>query len=294
MDGAGGSVPDAVDHLLHDPVAFSATVMGDAARRSSLATALAGLISGASCGCGHAELAGRRGYGHPRSRRPTCASWTQPAQGRCRGRCTRRSMPGRPDVQLVLGAAGASPAGGGRVTLKTTPALSVVGEWHRPGTAAPETVQLWPAPDAAAILRLAARLAPAELGRVVARVPAPAGRRRPSGRRCGVRCLRAARGRSGWDGLRNVRLPLALIQDPLGWFSHADALGAAAGGLDPAKTVASARRAEARAGRRRRHRRVGRRDRRDAACGHERRSRPARRRAADGGACARSRPQTNG
>src|SRR5439155_16588228 len=74
--------------------------------------------------------------------------------------------PGRPDVQLALGSAGAGPAGGGKVTLKTTPALSVVGELHRPGAVAPETVQLWPTPDAGGIARLAAQLAPAELGRI--------------------------------------------------------------------------------------------------------------------------------
>ncbi len=238
LEGTGGSVPDALDHLLHDPVAFSATVLGDPARRAALVTALRGLIAGAGGTGGEAvtwtagpatvtlDLGGRRGIVDAAG--TGALPWTLHADAGV----------GKPDVQVGMGSAGATPAGGGRISLATSGALSVVAEWHRAGTAAPEAIRLWPNPDAPAILRLAARLLPAELGRVSLEYL----RRLDEGVRPVVDAALDAFGllatTTAGDGVRPVRLPLGLIADPLGWFAHAGALGAASGGLDPAKTSA--------------------------------------------------------
>jgi hypothetical protein len=236
MDAAGGSVPDALDHLLHDPVAFSATVMGDAGRRAALARALGALLPGAgvatdtvtwAIGDGTVTLDLAARHAHVEMAGAGAVPWTL--------RATVGT--GRPDVQLALGSAGASPAGGGRVTLATSPALRVEGEWHRPGSSAPETVRLWPDPGATGILRMAARLAPAELARVSLEFL----RRLDETVRPVIDAAFDAFGllaaAPAGDGLRPVRLPVALVDDPVAWFSHAEALGARAGGLDPAKVA---------------------------------------------------------
>ena len=63
-------------------------------------------------------------------------------------------------------------------------------------------------------------LVPAETGALGARVPPPARRGRPPGRRRGARRVRPARDRRRpATGLAPVRLPLALVTDPLGWFA---------------------------------------------------------------------------
>jgi large repetitive protein len=238
METGGGFVPDALDHLLHDPAAFSTGVMGDATRRIALAGALRALLGGSGAAGSDAltwsagpatialDLAARRasveltGAG--------AVPWTLHAAADDAG----------PEVRLVLGAAGTTPAGGAILTLSVDPALSALLAWHRPGAAAPDTIQLWPALDVPALLRLAALIAPAELGRVgleyLRRLDESA---RPIAD-AALDALGLLATTPDRDGIRPVRLPLGLLTDPLGWLAHAGALGAPGGGLDPVKAAA--------------------------------------------------------
>jgi large repetitive protein len=238
MEAGGGFVPDALDHLLHDPVAFSAGVMGEETRRIALAGALRALLGGTGAAGSDAltwsagpatialDLAARRASVEMTG--SGAVPWTLHAAADHTG----------PDVRLVLGTTGTTPAGGAVLTLAASPALSAVAEWHRPGAAAPDTFGLWPQLDVPALLRLAARIAPAELGRVgleyLRRLDESV---RPLAD-AALDALGLLAATPDQDGIRPVRLPLGLITDPLGWLSHAGALGAAGGGLDPVKAAA--------------------------------------------------------
>jgi large repetitive protein len=237
LEPGGGFVADALDHLLHDPVAFSAGVMGDATRRDALTGALRSLLGGTGpSGSGELtwtagpatvtlDLAARRvaveatGAG--------AVPWTLHAA----------AGQGDPDVRLTLGEEGSGPAGGAVLTLAASPALSAHAEWHRPGGTAPEAFPLWPDPDVPALLRLGARVAPAELGRIgleyLRRLDEDV---RPIAD-AALDALGLLATAADRDGVRPVRLPLGLLADPLGWLSHAGALGADGGGLDPVKAA---------------------------------------------------------
>ena len=235
----GGSVPGAVDHLLHDPLAFSVGVMGDAGRRAALAAALRALVGGTagttadalSWSAGPAtvvlDLAQRR------------VSVEMAGAGAVPWSLHAAADSGPPSVRLALGSGGDTPAGGGVLTLAAGPALSAVAEWHRAGAAAPEAIRLWPDPDATALLRLAARVVVAELGRVSLEYL----RRLDENVRpladAALDAFGLLAAMPGSDGVRPLRLPLGLIADPLGWLSHAGALGGPGGGLDPAKAAAA-------------------------------------------------------
>ncbi|HEX3609322.1 MAG TPA: DUF6603 domain-containing protein [Solirubrobacterales bacterium] len=238
LEPSGGFVPDALDHLLHDPVAFSADVMGDAARRDALTGALRSLLGGTGPSGSDAltwtagpatvtlDLAARHvvveatGTG--------AVPWTLHAAAGQSG----------PDAQLLLGGAGTGPAGGAVLTLAANPTFSAVAERHRPGTTTPEAFRLWPDPDVPALLRLGARIAPAELGRIgleyLRRLDEDV---RPIAD-AALDALGLLATAADRDGVRPVRLPLGLLADPLGWLSHAGALGAAGGGIDPVKAAA--------------------------------------------------------
>jgi hypothetical protein len=236
VDAAGGSVPDALDHLLHDPVAFSASVLTDAARRGSLAAGLRGVLAGGGTGETVTWTVGSATVSIDLGSRSVAVDaigagatpWT-----------VHTSVPvgGRPDLRLTLGTSGSSPAGGGELVLTTTPATSLVALWHPPGAGAPTTVRLWPDPDATGGLALLARMVPAELGR---RGLEYLRRLDESVRPIADAALDAvgllATTPAG-DGLRPVRLPLALVTDPVAWFRHAGALGGSAG-FDPARVIA--------------------------------------------------------
>ena len=245
LDSSGGSVPDAIDHLLHDPVAFSASVFGSAARRVALVGALRSLVPGggtptadvltwtAGPATATLDLATRRVLlaGAGTGALPWTVRAVVPAGGDPDLDPSRRL-----DLQAGFGAPGVSPAGGGRLAVTTSPTLTVTGEWYRAGAATPESLRLWPSPDAPALLRLAARLATAEVGRVgLESLRSLDPTARPL-----VDAALAAFGLVGpapTGELAQLRLPLGLLADPLGWFSHGGALGAATGGLDPAKVI---------------------------------------------------------
>ena len=235
VDAVGGSVPDALDHLLHDPVAFSASLLADPTRRGSLATALRGLVSGGGTGetvtwtVGGATISADLG-GRSLSVDAAGAGaipWAVHASVPAAGRST---------LQVTLGTSGSTPAGGAELALTTSPTTSLVARWHPPGAAAPTSVRLWPDPDAAAGLALLAHLVPAELGRrgleYLRRLDEDV---RPVADAALDAIGLLATGVAG-DGLRPVRLPLALVTDPVGWFRHAGALGGSAG-LDPARVI---------------------------------------------------------
>src|SRR5262249_32232005 len=137
-------------------------------------------------------------------------------------------------ASATLGSAGTTAAGGAILRLETSPWRATI-EWHRPGIPAPELVPLWPSPDARAIARCLARLLPAEIPRL------------------GLEYLRSLDDTArpildaAFDALgllappvageREVLLPLGLIQDTAGWFSHSTALGSD-GGFSAARVAA--------------------------------------------------------
>jgi large repetitive protein len=237
FDTAGGSVPDAIDHLLHDPVSFASTVMTDATRRGALVTALRALTTGTA---GSA---------------PDRLTWTVGPSTIALDLSTRRATvdvagtgavpwtlhaaidPTNPDARLTLGSTGTTPVGGGRITIETQPHLTVTGEIASPGGSS-TAIPLWPNPDPAALLRLAAQLVPAELARISLEYL----RRLDDTVRPVADAALDAFGllaqAPAQDGLKPVRLPLGLLTDPLAWLTHPGALGAASGGLDPAKAIA--------------------------------------------------------
>lgn len=240
----GGSVPDAVDHLLHDPVGFSVGVMGDAARRAALAAALRALVGGTG-GTGADALtwtAGPATVTLDLAARRVAVDMT--GTGAVPWSLHAAADSGRPDVRLALGSAGGTPAGGtpaggGLLTLATSPALSAVAEWHRAGGAPPEAFRLWPAPDAPALLRLAAQVVRAELGRVSLEYLRGLDEDARPLADAALEAFGLLAAAPGGDGVRPLRLPLGLIADPLGWLTHAGALGGPGLGLDPAKAAAA-------------------------------------------------------
>ena len=153
LGASGGSVPDAVDHLLHDPAAHLRDVVADAASRHELVMALRALAGAGgatpdelSVAIGPvtltADLAQSRltleGGAAPGTF--GVVSWS--------GRFTLDGS-GAANGEIVLGESGATVAGGFELALTASPA-HVVGRWHRPGAAAPEEIALWPSPDGAA------------------------------------------------------------------------------------------------------------------------------------------------
>ena len=217
----GGAVADAIEHLLHDPAVHMQTALADAARQSAIATSLTQLLAGLPGIT--LDLANRRlvldTSGSPAD--VGMMNWTAHVEA---------GADGKLNAAITLGSAGNTAAGGALLRIQTGPFRATL-EWHRPGLASPELIQLWPSPDAAAVARVLALLVPAECARL------------------GLEYLRGLDDTAkpiidvaldaigllspGPADQRNVLLPLGLFHDPAGWFSHASSLGAGGGFSGP-------------------------------------------------------------
>ncbi|HJR21539.1 MAG TPA: hypothetical protein VJ822_07955, partial [Dongiaceae bacterium] len=226
LDASGGWVADGIDHLLNEPAARISAALTDAARRAQLQAAISSLLSGVPGLT--VDLAARTLI--------LSLSGTPGTFGMKPWTLLFTIAPGTaPQLDLMLEAAGDSPEGGLAVHLSAVP-FAVTLERHHPGQATPEVMPIWPNPDAGRLLGAIARLAPAELARL------------------GLEYLReldetvrpvidaaydalGLLGPADLEGARGVRLPLALIENPIGWLGHAGALGGT-GGFDPTKIIA--------------------------------------------------------
>jgi hypothetical protein len=217
----GGAVPDAIDHLLHDPAAHLQAAVADGAQQTILANGLTQLLSGIPGLI--VDLAGRRlvldTSGVPGER--GMVNWAAHVDA---------SATGTLNALVVLGSAGTTAAGGVVVRLETGP-FRVMLEWHRPGLAVPQNISLWPSPDAVALGGVIGRLLPAECARL------------------GLEYLRSlddtakpiidvaldSMGLLGpaVRGQRSVLFPLGLFHDPAGWFAHESVFGGSDGYIAP-------------------------------------------------------------
>ena len=226
LDASGGWVADGIDHLLNEPLVRVGDALADAARRAELqagVTALVGAIPGLGI-----DLA---------TRTLTLAlSGTPGTFGMKPWSLLLAVAPGvAPQFDFTLEAGADGPEGGLAVNLHAPP-FALTLQRHHPGLAAPEAIPVWPNPDAQRLLAAITRLAPAELARH------------------GLEYLRdldetvrpivdaaydalGLLGPADIEEARGVRLPLALIEDPLGWLGHAGALGGS-GGFDATKIIA--------------------------------------------------------
>ena len=223
---SGGSVPDAIDHLLHDPVAHlqrrhrERDGRSPGARRGDPRTRSAAI----------ANAAGRSCRSPPARRRSRSTSRRGDDLGHCgrdAGRVRPRELVGALhdrrrghtlDGDVTIGEAGATVAGGVDLRSSIAGARSRCDVRTGPGWRLPTKLPLWPTPDAAAIARALARILPAELLRIGARVAARA--RRDCARRSSTPSLAAVGllGPADAGRTRRVLLPVALLADPAAWF----------------------------------------------------------------------------
>jgi large repetitive protein len=214
---SGGVVPDAVEHLLHDPAAHIHDALADASQLTGIASGLTQLLTGLPGLT--VDLAARKlvldTSGTPGDL--GMANWAAHLEV---------ATTGTVSGFVTLGSTGTTAAGGALLKLETGP-FRVTLEWHRPGLATPDTIRLWPSPDAPAIARVLGRLLPAECARL------------------GLEYLRALDDTAkpiidvaldaigllspAVNGRRDVLLPAGLFQDPAGWFAHDTVFGAGGG-----------------------------------------------------------------
>jgi large repetitive protein len=222
---AGGSAPDALDHLLHDPATHVRAVLADPASRSGLSAAAAALLGGGIS----LDLAARAATVE--------VSGTPGALGLLPWTVTAHLVAGAaPDVTVAIGSPGATAAGGAVLHLTTAPQLAIVLDWHPAGSATPRAIPLWPSADVGALTSALACVLPAEIGRI------------------GIGYLRdldpdaqtvidavldalGLLGLPAVDGARQVLSPAGLVADPIGWFAHAGSFGSAASGSGALSTV---------------------------------------------------------
>jgi hypothetical protein len=222
-DAAGALLPDALDHLLHDP--------GGQVRSlppAPLLAALAGLIPGLTVTGGSAAL--QLG---PVALAADLAAGTISCTASGTGLISWSGgvsfdSSGRPAVTAGLGDpatdAFAITAGTGPVTVRLV----------RPGA---PPVPLWPSPDLDGLGRFAAAAVPAEALRVVLEGL----RTVDTGIATALTDLASALGMlapGDGSGNRAIAAPLRLFDDPGGWFAQAGVLAAAAGGpFDPERVI---------------------------------------------------------
>lgn len=227
----GGSVPDAVDHLLHDPVAHLQTTIANATDRDALVLALRSLFNGA--GATPSELQISAGPATVTidlsTRRIAIEAAATPGEFGLvswSGQCTIDPASGDVSGEVTIGETGATVAGGLQLRLTTPARLGL--RWYRPGLTTPDELAIWPSPDANAFARALARIVPAEL----LRVGLESMRELDETARPFVDSGLAAIGLLGpaaEDGTRGVLLPIALLADPPAWFAHNTVLGGASG-----------------------------------------------------------------
>jgi hypothetical protein len=181
IDAAGGSVPDAIEHLLNDARAALAAVVAQATSRAQLVAALRALWpQGADAADGEVlvaagPLTARIAFAPFRidvtaalPREPEAARQRRVRLVRLAGaprrRCDRRRRRLGPRRRAAgTGSATTPIAGAIGIVLDRSLRLSLA--WSRPGAASADELELWPNPDAAAFERAFARLVPAELTR---------------------------------------------------------------------------------------------------------------------------------
>ena len=236
---AGGSVAEAIDHLLHDPIAHLNSVITTTTDRQALVTAIRALFSGSGTTADQAHFtAGPATVDVDLSvRRVTIVTNVSPDAFGLVSWSTHLTLDAAAhtiDGDFTIGDTGATVAGG--LDLHVSSPFAVVLRTYRPGLTTPELLPLWPSPDAAAIARAVARVMPAELLRVALESLRDLDADVRPILDAGLIAIGLLTDPAA-DGSRRVRLPLALIQDPAAWFGH-DAVLGGAGGLVPAKLIA--------------------------------------------------------
>jgi large repetitive protein len=226
VDGDGGSIPDSIEDLLHDPAGHVSAALSAAARRAQLESGLGQLLAG------HPgldiDIAARR-LSLELSSTPATAGlvpWTIQLEADATGHAR---------VDVTLGAPGVSAAGGALLSIGAAPLEASV-TWHV-GAGAPRLIRLWPDPDGDAMVRALGRLLPAEvlrLGLEYLRGLDDTARDVIDAALDALGLLDAA----GSGEARTVLLPAALLEDPLAWLRHPTALGGAGGILAPARVAA--------------------------------------------------------
>ena len=202
----GGSVPDAIDHLLNDPAPHVREALQSDERRGQLSSALTQLLSGLPSLS--FDLADGR-FALDASSTPGdrgLSAWSAHVEGRSSGAL---------QCHVEIGSSGSTAAGGALIRLDTGP-LRVDLDWTRPGSPQPERIALWPSPDGAPAARAIAQVIAAECARAsleYLRSLDPSAR---TGARRGLRCDRAPRRRrskrrarssaAGWPDRRSVRM----------------------------------------------------------------------------------------
>ena len=251
IDGAGGSVPDAIEHLLNDAGARLRALAAAASSRSALVAALRALWpQGADAADGEilvaagplaarvslappwrVEVSAGSGRGHRRRHVDRCVRLVRLGRSPPLRRERRRRRLAR--VLARLRQARRSPAASPSSSTARSASRCA---WSRPGAAAADELELWPTPQPAAFERALARLVPAELTRQALE---------------GLRGLdESARpivdaalsvvgllGDADASGVRRVLLPAAFFADAAAWLRSEAALGLGAA-FAPAKLVA--------------------------------------------------------
>jgi hypothetical protein len=236
---AGGSVPDAVDHLLHDPIAHLDAVLAAAADRRAIVTALRSLFGASGTTPDQVHLAAGPAAIDVdlATRRLSLTATASPDTFGLVSWSAHLVLDGAAhtvDGDFTIGDSGATVAGG--FDLHVSAPFQVALRWYRPGLAAPEVLPLWPAPDAAAIARMLARVAPAELLRVALESLRDLDADTRPVLDAGLLTIGLLTEPAA-DGSRRVLLPIALIADPAAWFTHGTVLGGSSG-LVPARLIA--------------------------------------------------------
>jgi hypothetical protein len=236
----GGSVPDAFDHLLHDPSAHLDAVLDDLPGRQALVAALRGLFAD---GTGVTSDDLRITAGPIVVDVDLLNRGVVMTGGAAAGEFGLFTWSGELSVgesgiaggHVTIGEPGATAAGGLQIRLEGPP-LRIVALWHRPGLTTAEPIVIWPMPDPAALARLAARVVTAELARIgleILRGLDESARPIVDAALGAVGLL----GPAGAGGTRRVLLPIGMVADPAGWFRHETAFGGPAG-FDPARMIA--------------------------------------------------------
>ena len=214
----GGSVPDAIDHLLNDPAPHVREALQSDERRGQLSSALTQLLSGLpSLSFDLAE--GR--FALDASSTPGdrgLAAWSAHVEGHSSGAL---------QAHVEIGSSGSTAAGGALIRLDTGPLRADL-DWTRPGSPQPERIALWPSPDGAPAARAMALVVAAECARAsleYLRSLDPSARTVLDAAFDAIGLLGAA----DQSGAREVLLPLGLIVDPFGWLRHGTALGGPTG-----------------------------------------------------------------
>ncbi len=217
-----GLVPDALTHLLHDPVGFLAPILATAEVREALVVALSAILPGATrAGQTVTIAAGPTTFSFDLATRR--ASATASAAGALPWALQLSDLGGpAPTGSLTIGSASFNTAAVRIGFSPTTVALTST-------TAAgdPASVSLWPSTDLDGLTGFAAAALPAEAVRLLLEAvrgldPTVGGV---------VEALAEALSLLGppdADGRRAIAPPLALVRDPGGWF-RSSALGGAPG-----------------------------------------------------------------